>query len=122
MRTSEVVALLDLLTARGTVAWQVAGPTETGARLVVDVSGVDGVVAMLVARGFTTVEADLPALVELAHPRHGRVVVLPCAFDTAGDAHWSGPAGEVVVPAAAFDDVHTVPRTVALDPQAPPGG
>lgn len=117
MRTSEVVALLDLLSGRGTVAWQVAGPTEAGARLVVDTSGVDGVVGVLVARGFATVELDLPVRVELAHARHGRVVVLPCAFDRAGDAHWFGPDGEVVIPADAFDDVHAVPRTVTVDPE-----
>jgi hypothetical protein len=121
VRTSEVVALLDLLASRGTVAWQVAGPTATGARLVVDTSGVDGVVSVLVVRGFATVELDLPARVELAHPRHGRVVVLPCAFDADGDAHWPGPDGEVVVPGDAFDDVHTVPRTVAVDPEHPGG-
>jgi hypothetical protein len=117
VRTSEVVALLDLLSGRGTVAWQVAGSTDAGARLVVDTSGVDGVVGVLVARGFATVDLDLPVRVELAHPRHGRVVVLPCAFDSTGDAHWSGPEGDVVVPASAFDDVHTVPRTVAVDPE-----
>jgi hypothetical protein len=122
VRTSEVVALLDLLSARGTVAWQVAGPTDAGARLIVDTSGVDGVVAMLVARGFAAVDVDLPARVELAHRHHGRVVVLPCAFDAAGDAHWFGPDGEVVVEAAAFDDVQVVPRTVAVDPQVPPVG
>lgn len=121
MRTSEVVALLDLLSARGTVAWQVAGPTEAGARLIVDTSGVDGVVSMLVARGFATVASDPAARVELAHPRHGRVVVLPCAFDASGDAHWFGADGEVIVPADAFDDVHAVPRTVALDPESPRG-
>lgn len=121
MRTSEVVALLDLLTGRGTVAWQVAGPTEPGARLVVDVSGVDSAAGLLVSRGFTAVEIDLPRRLVLAHPRHGRVVLLPCAFTTEGDARWLGPDGEVVVPASAFDDVHTVPRTVAFDPEAPAG-
>jgi hypothetical protein len=119
MRTSEVVALLDLLTSLGTVAWQVAGETDTGARLVIDTSGLDSALRLLVSRGFTATRTELPSHVELAHPRYGRVVLLPCVFAGDGSAVWHGASGSVAVPADRFDPLEVVPRRVALD-VAPP--
>jgi hypothetical protein len=119
MRTSDVVALLDLLTSRGTVAWQVAGATDTGARLVLDTSGVDSAMRLLVSRGFVATRTDLPSHVELAHPRHGRIVLLPCTFAADGSATWHGTDGPVRVPASRFDALEVVPRRVELDVHVP---
>lgn len=119
MRTSEVVALLDLLSSRGTVAWQVAGETDTGARLVLDTSGLDSAMRLLVSRGFTVTRTELPAHVELAHPRYGRIVLLPCTFAEDGSATWHGASGSLAVPADRFDPVQVVPRRVALDMPLP---
>lgn len=119
MRTSEVVALLDLLTSRGTVAWQVAGQTDTGARLVIDTSGLDSAVRLLVSRGFTATRTELPSHVELAHPRYGRIVLLPCIFAEDGSATWHGASGPVAVPADRFDPLEAVPRRVVLEVHVP---
>jgi hypothetical protein len=124
VRTSEVVALLDLLTSRGTVAWQVTGPTQRGACLVLDTSGVDSAMRLLVSRGFTATRSELPSHVELAHPRHGRVVLLPCTFSGDGSAVWHGGDRPVHVPADRFDPVVAVPRRVRVAPGQlrPPDG
>jgi hypothetical protein len=119
VRTSEVVALLDLLTSRGTVAWQVRGSTDTGARLVVDTSGVDSAMRLLVSRGFVATEVELPSHVELAHARHGRVVLLPCQFAADGAATWRGHDGPVRVSAEEFDSLEAVPRRVVLEVHIP---
>jgi hypothetical protein len=118
MKTSDVVTLLDLLTSRGTVAWQVAGETDTGARLVLDTSGVDSAMRLLVSRGFVATRTELPSHVELAHPRHGRIVLLPCTFSADGSATWHGGDGPVRVPASRFDALEVVPRRVVLDVHA----
>lgn len=114
-----MVALLDLLTSRGTVAWQVAGETETGARLVIDVSGLDSAMRLLVSRGFTATRTELPSHVVLAHPRYGRIVLLPCTFGGDGSATWHGASGPVAVPADRFDPLEVVPRRVALEVHLP---
>lgn len=114
-----MAALLDLLSSRGTVAWQVVGPTQTGARLVVDTSGVDSAMRLLVSRGFVATQVDLPSHVVLAHARHGRVVLLPCHFSADGSATWHGHHGPVRVPATSFDGPETVPRRVAFDVHVP---
>lgn len=114
-----MVALLDLLTSRGTVAWQVVGETDTGARLVIDTSGLDSAMRLLVSRGFTATRSELPSHVELAHPRYGRIVLLPCTFAGDGSATWHGPAGPVVVPSDRFDALEVVPRRVAFDVHVP---
>lgn len=119
MRTSEVVALLDLLGSRGTAAWQVTGATDAGARLVVDVSGVDSAMRLLVSRGFTATQVELPSHVELAHRHHGRVLLLPCQFSGDGSAIWHGPDGPVAVPARHFDALEVVPRRVVFEPHLP---
>jgi len=114
-----VVGLLDLLTSRGTVAWQVTGQTETGARLVIDTSGVDSAMRLLISRGFTATRTELPSHVELAHPRHGRIVLLPCSFAADGSATWHGASGPVAVPADRFDALEVVPRRVELEVHVP---
>jgi hypothetical protein len=114
-----VVALLDLLQSRGTVAWQVTGATDTGARLVIDTSGLDSAVRLLISRGFAATRTELPSHVELAHGRHGRIVLLPCTFATDGSATWHGASGPVEVPADRFDPVEVVPRRVSLEVVVP---
>jgi hypothetical protein len=114
-----VVALLDLLASRGTVAWQVAGDTDAGARLVLDTSGLDSAVRLLVSRGFTATRSELPSHVELAHPRYGRIVLLPCTFAEDGSATWHGASGPVAVPADRFDPLEVVPRRVVLQVHVP---
>lgn len=114
MLTSEIVALLDLLASRGTVAWQVAGPTDVGARLVIDTSGVDSAMRLLISRGFAATRQQLPSLVELAHPRYGRVLLLPCSFGADGDATWHGPTAPQILPAEAFDAITVRPPRVRV--------
>ena len=114
-----MVGLLDLLTSRGTVAWQVAGQTDLGARLVIDTSGVDSAMRLLISRGFTAVRTELPSHVELAHPRYGRIVLLPCAFAADGSATWHGASGPVTVPADRFDPLEVVPRRVEFEVHVP---
>lgn len=113
MNVSDGVALLDLLAARGTVAWLLDGDTTAGVTVVLDVSGVASATRLLVTRGFTVTEERLPSRIELAHPRHGRVTVLPCAFAGDGSATWFAADGDAVtVPTDAFDAVDVVPRRV----------
>lgn len=110
-----MVALLDLLSSRGTVAWQVAGTTDRAdmdVRLVVDTSGLDSAMRLLVGRGFVATQQDLPSHVELVHPRHGRIVLLPCSFAGDGSGCWIGESGTVTIPAGRFDAVSAVPRLV----------
>lgn len=114
MKTSEVVALLDLLTSRGTVAWQMDTSTDAGATLVLDTSGIDSAERLLVSRGFVVTRQQLPSHVELAHPRYGRVVLLPCVFAADGGARWYGTEPPRRIPASAFDSVVTLPRRVSV--------
>jgi hypothetical protein len=114
----ETVALLDLLVQRGVVAWLVDEDPTAGARVVVDVSGFDTALTTLVRRGFTVVADDLPERSELAHPRHGRVTLLPVGFGLDGSATWLRRDGTSVrVPAPAFDALDAVPRRVRLRPE-----
>ena len=119
MTTAEVVALLEVLTSRGTVAWQVAGPTDPATQLVVDTSGVDGAMQLLISRGFTATRVEFPSHVELAHARYGRIVLLPCQFSGDGAATWHGPHGPVGLPADRFDALDVVPRRVTCDLHVP---
>jgi hypothetical protein len=121
MLTSDAVALLDLLAARGIVAWLVDDDLRAGVRLVLDVSGLDGAMSLLIARGFAVVADELPADLELVHPRHGRVTLLPAGFGSDGAARLQGRDGrELQLPAVAFDDVRVVPRRVRLRPAEDP--
>jgi hypothetical protein len=130
MTVGEAVALLDLLAGRGVVAWLDDEDPTAGARLVVDVSGLDGATSLLLARGFVAVADELPERLELAHGRHGRVELLPVGFRADGGASWHRRDGSVVaVPAGAFDPLAVVPRRVRLtaclhreeDPGSVPG-
>ena len=122
MRISDGVALLDLLAARGTVAWLVHGDTTAGVTLVLDMSGLGSATRLLVARGFAVTEDLVPGCVELAHPHHGRVTVLPCVFGGDGSATWHTADGDAVLIAAdAFDAVDEVPRRVRLANGPEPG-
>jgi hypothetical protein len=115
MTVGEAVALLDLLAQRGVVAWLADDDPTAGARLVVDVSGLDGAASLLVTRGFVAVADELPERLELAHGRHGRVVLVPVGFRADGGASWHRTDGSVVaLPAAAFDPLEAVPRRVRL--------
>jgi hypothetical protein len=114
VRVSDGVALLDLLASRGTVAWLVDRDPTDGVWLVVDVSGVDSVMRLLISRGFAVTDDALPTHLEFAHARHGRVTVLACGFAADGSATWHRDGQPVVLPAAAFDPLDAVPRRVRV--------
>jgi hypothetical protein len=116
MTVADTVAVLDLLAQRGVAAWVVDEDPVAGARLLVELGGVDTAVALLVRRGFVQVVEELPERLELAHPRYGRLVLLPAGFASDGAAVWERvDGGRIRVPPAAFDPLHQVPRRVRLD-------
>lgn len=93
MDAEDVLALLDLLESRGVVAW-VAAPDEPDAvALVAEADGADSVVRLLVARGFTVVDAALPARLRLRHPEAGDIEVHPVSFRPDGSAVRFLPGG-----------------------------
>jgi hypothetical protein len=109
----DAVRLLDLLAARGTIAWLVECDDRDGARLVVEVSGIDSALTSLVSRGFALVDDALPERLTVAHERHGRIHLLPVAFTASGDAAWHRTdSTAVTLPAAAFEPASSVPRRV----------
>jgi hypothetical protein len=115
MTVGDSVAVLDLLAQRGVAAWLVDEDPVAGARLLVEFGGFDTAVGLLIRRGFSQVVEELPERVELAHPRYGRLVLLPAGFTTDGAAVWERvDGGQVRVPPAAFDPLHRVPRRVRL--------
>jgi hypothetical protein len=117
MTVGDTVAVLDLLGQRGVAAWLVDEDPVAGARLLVELGGFDTAVALLVRRGFVQVAEELPERVELAHPRYGRLVLLPAGFTADGAAVWErADGGRIRVPAAAFDPLHSVPRRVRFGP------
>jgi hypothetical protein len=121
MMLGDAVALLDLLAARGIVGWLGDGDTRAGIRVVLDVSGLDGAMSLLVARGFAVVQDELPAELELVHPQHGRVFLVPAGFRSDGAARLQRRGGgELVLPSEAFDDPQVVPRRVRLRPEEDP--
>lgn len=105
-------ALLELLDERGIAAWIVDTDDVAGVRLLVEVGGLEGAVGLLVRRGFVLDVDALPERVELAHPRHDRIVLLPVGFAADGSALWHRNAGLVRVPPAAFDPFDRQPRRV----------
>ncbi len=115
MTVGDSVAVLDLLAQRGVAAWLVDEDPVAGARLLVELGGFDTAVGLLVRRGFVQVVEELPERVELAHPRYGRLVLLPAGFATDGAAVWErADGGRIRVPPAAFDPLRSVPRRVRL--------
>lgn len=116
MTVGDSVAVLDLLAQRGVAAWLVDEDPVAGARLLVELGGFDTAVGLLIRRGFVQVVEELPERVELAHPRHGRLVLLPAGFTTDGAAVWErADGGRIRVPPAAFDPLQAVPRRVRLE-------
>jgi hypothetical protein len=113
MTVGDSVAVLDLLAQRGVAAWLVDEDPVAGARLLVELGGFDTAVGLLIRRGFVQVVQELPERIELAHPRHGRLILLPAGFTTDGAAVWERTdGGRIRVPPAAFDPLHAVPRRV----------
>lgn len=89
MTDAEVLSLLDLLEARGVVAW-VAVPDAVAVQPVVallcEADGFESATALLVSRGFRVHEEALPGRLCLGHASFGLVELQPARFDAAGNA------------------------------------
>jgi hypothetical protein len=122
MTVGDSVAVLDLLGQRGIAAWLVDEDPAAGARMLIEFGGFDTAVALLIRRGFVQVSSALPERLELAHPRHGRLVLLPAGFTSDGAAVWERvDGGRVRVPPSAFDPLDHVPRRVRFGDDEPEG-
>ena len=112
MDTADLRGLLDLLAERGTVAWVLDRPDVADTELVVDHSGLESIVSVLVSRGFTADVGGLPARVDCRHPRHGTLAIRPFTFRADGSAYGYGDDAPLRIEASAFDPVDVPLRTV----------
>lgn len=86
MTEDDVLDLLDLLEARGVVAWVTAPDGPGAVAILTEADGADSALRLLVARGFTVVGDDLPASLRLRHPTGGDIELHPASFRPDGAA------------------------------------
>ena len=103
MDEEQVLALLDLLTERGVVAWVSTPDGPDGVALLLEADGFESAVALLVARGAVVAEEELPARVRLVHPSLGAIELHPASFTGDGGATRHLPGGATIdIPADAL--------------------
>lgn len=121
MTEDQVRSLLDLLAARGVVAWVAPPDHGDGVALLVEADGAESALALLVARGLTVAEADLPERIRLLHPRFGALELHPAQFDDEGNArrHLLDGGTRTIPAAAMVTDVYGSGRARQVRPTAP---
>lgn len=86
MTEDDVLDLLDLLEARGVVAWVTAPDGPDAVAILTEADGADSALRLLVSRGFTVVGDGLPAHLRLHHPAGGDIEIQPASFRPDGAA------------------------------------
>jgi hypothetical protein len=82
----DVLDLLEILEARGVVAWVTAPDEPDAVALLAEADGADSALRLLVARGFVVVRDELPASLRLRHPQGGDIELHPASFRPDGAA------------------------------------
>lgn len=99
MTEDDVLDLLGLLEARGVVAWVTEPDGPDAHALLTEADGADSALRLLVSRGFTVVDDDLPAHLRLRHPKGGDIELHPASFRPDGAAvRHLGDGGTVTIP------------------------
>lgn len=86
MTEDDVIDLLDLLEARGVVAWVTTPDGPDAVAILTEADGADSALRLLVSRGFTVVGDGLPAHLRLRHPSGGDIELHPASFRPDGAA------------------------------------